>query len=133
MRSPDDPIVRATARDPRILARFWTSVDRGDQSTEACWEWQGPEGYGAYPLFRVKHRAVSAARVAWFTATGEFPLSGRLRRTCQNPRCVRPEHMEWELGRRTEHMLQAMCGSYVPVATVRSVATGNDTRLRRAG
>jgi hypothetical protein len=126
-------IVRAATNDPQILVRFWASVARSE-SPEDCWEWQDG-ALGRHPVFRVKHRAVSVARLAWFAATGEFPLGGRMRHTCENIRCVRPEHLEWQVGRRTEHMLHASCGGYVPVAAIRSGVQSPDdaTLYRRAG
>ena len=131
MRSPNDAIVRAVTRDPQMLARFWSSVERGT-SADDCWEWQGQPAC-RHPVFRVKHRAVSAARLAWFTATGEFPLAGRIRHTCGNIACVRPEHLEWELGRAGERLLRASSDGYVAVTAVRRGARGPDEEtLRRA-
>ena len=109
------------------------AVDRGS-SAEECWEWQGPRGFDTYPVFRVKYSSISAARLAWFAATGELPFGGRLRHSCENVRCVRPEHMQWELGQRTECLLRAASEDYVRVAAVRSILRDReaDVPLRRA-
>jgi hypothetical protein len=133
MRSPNDLIVRAATRDPNVLARFWASVERG-ASAEDCWECRDGRTYGRHPVFRMKHRAISAARLAWFAATGEFPLGGRIRHTCQNIACVRPDHLEWEVGRRTAQMLRAHSDGYVPVPAAGSATPGSydDVRYRRA-
>jgi hypothetical protein len=134
MRSPNHLIVRAATRDPQVLARFWAAVDR-PESGEACWEWRPQTARDRHPVFRVKHYAVSAARLAWFAATGEFPLGGRMRHTCENISCVRPEHLEWELGMMTERVLRAASDGYLPAPTVRSGLRSPDgeTLLRRAG
>jgi hypothetical protein len=132
MRSPNSAIVRAITHDPRVVARFWSHVDRGG-SAEDCWEWRGPH-LDTYPVFRVKYSAMSAARLAWFAATGELPLGGRLRHRCENTRCVRPEHMDWELGTRTGCLLRAAAEDYVRVAAGRTGACGPkaDVPYRRA-
>jgi hypothetical protein len=126
------PIVRAADRDPRVLSRFWESVERREPA-HACWEWRGRRGGGDLPIFTVKYHSVSAARFAWFTATGDFPVGGKLRHTCENRDCVRPEHLLWEVGRRTERMLRAKSDGYVPVAAAGRVAGPEaDASLRRA-
>jgi hypothetical protein len=134
MRSVNQLILRAATRDPQVLARFWASVDRSE-SAEACWEWQPRTAPGRHPVFRVKHYAVSAARLAWFAATGEFPLAGRMRHTCQNISCVRPDHLEWELGMMSQEMLRATSDGYVPLPAVRSGLRSPDAEAlyRRAG
>ncbi len=132
MRSPNHAIVRAATHDPEILARFWASVERV-AADEACWEWRDRRMANRHPVFRVRHYAVSAARLAWFAATGEFPLAGRIRHTCGNIACVRPEHLEWELGRAGERLLQASSDGYGRVAHIRrGVRAPEDQGLRRA-
>jgi hypothetical protein len=133
MRSPNHAIVRAVTNDPQTLARFWASVERGE-GAEDCWEWRDQPAPGRHPVFRVKHHAVSAARIAWFAATGELPLAGRIRHTCQNIGCVRPEHLEWELGMMGERQLRASSNGYVSVAALRTGVRSPDEELlqRRA-
>jgi hypothetical protein len=132
MFSTHHPIVRAAARDPEVLVRFWASVDRS-AADDACWEWRGRRNEHR-PIFTVKYSSVMAARFAWFAATGEFPVGGKVRHTCENGDCVRPEHLEWELGRRTERMLRARSDGYVCQAGIRSVDDfGANDWLRRAG
>jgi hypothetical protein len=133
--SAEHPIVRAATRDPRIVARFWTFVER-DDSADACWEWRGRRSGGDHPIFVIKSHSVSAARVAWFAATGEFPLGGRLRRTCQNAACIRPEHLAWDLGIQSERMIRSESDGYVSVPAVADRARdygGDETLRRRAG
>jgi HNH endonuclease len=133
MHSPNDPIVRAVTRDPNVLARFWASVDRAE-SGDDCWRWRGEPNRDRHPVFRVKHHAVSVSRVAWFAATGEFPLGGRMRHTCENISCVRPEHLVWELGRMSDRVLRTRSDGYVSVAGISSAVRPNadDARYRRA-
>ncbi|MFN2566020.1 MAG: hypothetical protein ABR499_13570 [Gemmatimonadaceae bacterium] len=134
MFSPNHPDARAAAHDPQqVLARFWASVD-GRESAESCWEWRGRRSAG-YPIFTVKYRSVAAARFAWFAATGDFPLGGKLRHTCRNVDCVRPDHLEWELGRRTERRLRAVSDGYVTPSDIGNVRRDYDDGpwRRRAG
>jgi hypothetical protein len=133
--SAEHPIVRAATRDPQVVARFWTSVER-DESADACWEWRGRRSGEGHPIFAIRSHSVSAARVAWLAATGEFPLGGRLRRTCQNASCVRPEHLAWDLGVQSQRMLRSESDGYVSVPATARVARdygGDETPRRRAG
>jgi hypothetical protein len=128
------PIVRAAERDPRVTERFWASVDRAP-AADACWQWIGRRCGDRRPIFAVRHNSVVAGRFAWFVATGEFPVGGKLRHTCDNADCVRPEHLSWELGRRTERMMRARSDGYLPQSgTWRVGRDGEGERwLRRAG
>jgi hypothetical protein len=129
-----DVIVRAVTQSPDALARFWASVGNRESGGDACWTWSSQPNRGRHPVFRVKHHAVSATRVAWFAATGEFPLGGRMRHTCENILCVRPEHLVWELGRMGERMLRTRSEGYVSVAGISSAVARNadDVWERRA-
>jgi hypothetical protein len=128
------PIVRAATRDPQVVVRFWASVERL-QAADACWEWNGRRGGDRRPVFTVKYTSVAPARFAWFAATGQFPIGGKLRHTCENADCVRPEHLAWELGRRTERMLRARSDGYVSYSGTWELGRDleGETWLRRAG
>ena len=75
--------------------------------------------------FRVRSHSVSTARVAWFAATGEFPLRGRIRHTCGSVSCVRSQHLVWELGRTSERELLATSDGYVSVACIGGASLPN--------
>jgi hypothetical protein len=120
MHRANDPIVRAIMQDPDVLARFWRSVDR-TSSEDGCWQWRDkPSCRYGYAVFRVRSHSISIARVAWFAATGEFPLAGRIRHTCSNVSCVCPQHLVWELGRMSERALIATCDGYASTAGITS-------------
>ena len=125
MPGANQAIVRAIMHDPQVLARFWMSVDRSE-SADGCWVWRDkPSCRYGYSVFRVRSHSVSTARVAWFAATGEFPLRGRIRHTCGSVSCVRPQHLVWELGRTSERELLATSDGYVSVACIGGASLPN--------
>lgn len=79
------------ARDP--LERFWAMVRKG----KGCWEWQGsrlPRGYGSFRLgTRSTDPKEYAHRIAWAWKNGPIPLGMRVLHHCDNPGCVRPDHL----------------------------------------
>lgn len=103
----DEKTLAMIQQDEQIVARFWQLVSKGDTET-ACWYWRGLLRK-QLPSFPVGRRSVGAARIAWWTATGAFPSGGRFYRTCQDERCVRPDHLAWQLGRSAERVLDAFC------------------------
>lgn len=73
-------------------AKFWAKVDKSGE----CWLWTGckTRGYGHLSR-RCNGKTVwlRAHRVAWETAHGDVPSGMVVRHHCDNPSCVRPEHL----------------------------------------
>jgi hypothetical protein len=70
--------------------RFWSHVTFG----EGCWEYQGRrdrQGYGR--LCRKITGAFRAHRYAWTLVNGPIPEGAVIRHSCDNPPCVRPDHL----------------------------------------
>jgi hypothetical protein len=69
-----------------VAPRFWAKV----KVTEYCWLWTGAlrNGYGRFgsPPYRYAHR------VAWELTNGS-PGDLKVLHKCDNPKCVRPDHL----------------------------------------
>ena len=93
MRQPGgvEPTIADWTSLPR---RFWSKVDRSGD----CWVWTGARRRG-YGRFRVGSRIdgsrtlVRATHVAWELTNGPVPDGLFVCHRCDNPPCVRPDHL----------------------------------------
>lgn len=79
-----------------IVGRFWDKVP--DRPENGCWIWAGRKvgGYGALRSGRTasgKHRWVRAHRLSWEIHNGPIPDGLQVLHGCDNPPCVRPDHL----------------------------------------
>jgi len=89
-------------------ARFWSHVKKAEG--DACWEWQSTFFARGYGGFKMQGKERQAHRVAWELTYG--PIEGHIpghpekervvMHKCDNPKCVRPDHLE--LGTDTDNM-----------------------------
>ena len=70
-------------------ARFNTFVRR----TSACWTWQGFTDKDGYGTFKVSGKSVRAHRFAFELTNGAVPLGLSVLHLCDNPSCVRSDHL----------------------------------------
>jgi hypothetical protein len=76
-----------------IADRFWPKVAK----TDKCWLWTGGHtghGYGVIGLGTAEKGTELAHRVSWEMANGKpVPDSLEVLHSCDNPPCVRPDHL----------------------------------------
>jgi hypothetical protein len=74
-----------------LAMRFWRKVDRG--SSDGCWLWIGARR-GSYGMFRpTADTQISSHRMAYELANGPIPDGLCVCHRCDNPLCVRPDHL----------------------------------------
>jgi hypothetical protein len=74
-----------------MVERFWWNVDKSGD----CWLWTAyrtPDGYGS--VKSADGKTCVASRVSFELANGPIPEGLLVRHRCDNPPCVRPDHLE---------------------------------------
>ncbi len=79
--------------------RFWAYVNKDG----ACWEWTGVRNDYGYGLFGFGGRVYRSHRFAYQLTYGEFPKAICVLHRCDNPPCVRPDHLF--LGTKLDNIL----------------------------
>lgn len=83
--------MKRTDRRP-LAERFWEKVQKG----EGCWLWTGcldRRGYGQIARGGKHGGHMKAHRAAFTLTNGPIPGGGHILHRCDNPACVRPDHL----------------------------------------
>lgn len=75
---------------PPIEERFWPNVKK----TDGCWYWTGSVAGNGYGAIFYNGKQEGAHRIAWILANGPIPKGLLIRHKCDNPLCVRLDHLE---------------------------------------
>lgn len=73
-----------------VAERFFAKIAK---TSDGCWLWIGSRDDRGYGFFRYNGRVQMAHRVAWILANGQIPERLQVCHRCDNPRCVRAEHL----------------------------------------
>jgi hypothetical protein len=83
-----------------IQKRFEAKFEKGGSGD--CWEWTACKNRNGYGTFKLSGRRQSAHRVSYQLYVEEIPDGLHVLHRCDNPGCVRPEHLF--IGTHTDNM-----------------------------
>jgi hypothetical protein len=87
---------------PEFIARFWSKVDKSGE----CWLWTKAHVTAGYGETSIGRHILYTHRVAFELTYGSIPEGLFVCHRCDNPGCVRPEHLF--TGSHTDNMRDMM-------------------------
>ncbi|MCK4306058.1 MAG: HNH endonuclease [Candidatus Eisenbacteria sp.] len=89
-----------------LAARFWEKVEK----SPGCWMWTGnkvsDKPNRGYERIWADGKMKLAHRVSWEMVSGPIPEGMQILHRCDNPSCVRPDHLF--MGTRSDNMRDAI-------------------------
>lgn len=125
-----DPLATGPNASVTPEDRFWAQVDKSGE----CWVWTGTVTGKGYGTLTSKGKRHSAHRFSYVLANGPIPDGMFVCHACDNPRCVRPDHLF--VGDNTANMRDASskgrlrAGAKHPMA-LRAKLSADDVRAVR--
>ena len=113
--------VRGHRPPPSLADVFWPKVDKSGE----CWIWTGyirPAGYGMVGL-PGQRKTIDAHRASWMLAYGSIPVGAFVCHHCDNPPCVRPDHLF--IGTALMNSRDAVAKGRIASTRARGMASGN--------
>lgn len=81
------------------ITRFWMKVNKEgaihpyNPKLGKCWEWLASKNKKGYGHFGFNGACWQAHRISWIFSYGEIPNDLLVLHSCDNPMCVRPDHL----------------------------------------
>lgn len=81
----------------RLIERFWSKVNKNGPTMPhmdtPCWVWTASKSNKGYGQFGFKPKNIGAHRFAYTITCGNIPDDVMVLHRCDNPPCVRPDHL----------------------------------------